>query len=113
MRIFFLLFIGTTAIAQTLAPLTVEKIMRDPKWIGVSPSNLNWAENSKDLFFDWNPDKNPGDSLYTISITNRIPQKVNPSSRRVMPSFNGSYNRTFTKKLYAKDGDLFLLNVLT
>jgi hypothetical protein len=33
--------------AQQLAPLTVEEIMRDPKWIGVAPSNLTWAEDSK------------------------------------------------------------------
>ena len=39
-KLFFLLLIGASVEAQQLAPLTVEKIMRDPKWIGVAPSNV-------------------------------------------------------------------------
>ncbi|CAN5186021.1 prolyl oligopeptidase family serine peptidase [soil metagenome] len=109
----FLLLIGFASQAQQLAPLTVEKIMRDPKWIGVSPTNLFWSEDSKQLYFNWNPDKNQGDSLYTISRTNRTPQKVSPSVRRSLPSQNGTYNRAQNKKLYEKNGDVFLLDIVT
>ncbi len=109
----FLLLIGFASQAQQLAPLTVEKIMRDPKWIGVSPTNFFWSEDSKQLYFNWNPDKNQGDSLYTISRTNRTPQKVSPSLRRSLPSQNGTYNRAQNKKLYEKNGDVFLLDIVT
>jgi hypothetical protein len=112
-KILLFLLISHGAWAQTLGPLTVEKIMRDPKWIGVAPSNLNWSHDSKQLYFNWNPEKNPGDSLHSITLTNRAPQKVAAATRRALPSFGGSFNKTFTKKVYEKNGDLFLLDVVT
>ena len=108
----FLFLASFASYAQRLAPLTVEKIMRDPKWIGVAPSNIFWGEDGKQLYFNWNPDKNPGDSLYTISTTNRIPQKVSPAVRRTLPALNGNYNHARTRKLYEKNGDIFLLDLV-
>jgi len=110
-KIILLLFGAAAVQAQPLAPLTVEKIMRDPKWIGVAPSNPYWSEDGKQLYFSWNPEKNPGDSLYTVSLTNRIPQKVSAASRRMMPARNGAYTRNFGRKVYEKNGDLFLLEI--
>ncbi|MCW5911632.1 MAG: prolyl oligopeptidase family serine peptidase [Cyclobacteriaceae bacterium] len=110
-KILLLLLMGPMAMAQTLAPLTVEKIMRDPKWIGVAPSNLNWSDDSRQLYFNWNPEGNPGDSLYSITLTNRTPQKVQPATRRALPAFAGAYNKAFTRKVYEKNGDLFLLDI--
>lgn len=40
--------------AQTLTELTVEKIMRDPRWIGSSPSNIFWGQDGQTLYFNWN-----------------------------------------------------------
>lgn len=105
-----LLSIGT-AEAQQLAPLTVEKIMRDPKWIGVAPSNVFWSEDGKQLYFSWNPDKNAGDSLYTLTPLNRTPQKVSPAVRRSLPSLNGNYNKAKTRKVYEKSGDIVMLDI--
>ena len=112
-KIILLCFVGFAVQAQQLAPLTVEKIMRDPKWIGVAPTNVFWSEDGKQLYFNWNLDKNPGDSLYVISPINRTPQKVGPAVRRNLPSLNGPYNRAHNKKLYEKNGDIFLLDILT
>src|SRR5687768_16223431 len=56
----WLLLIACPVFGQQLAPLTVEKIMRDPKWIGVYPSNISWSEDGKQVYFNWNPEKNKG-----------------------------------------------------
>lgn len=112
-KILLLLLVSPLAWAQTLAPLTVEKIMRDPKWIGVAPTNLNWADDSKQLYFHWNPEGNAGDSMYSITLANRAPQKVQPVIRRALPSFGGTYNKLFTRKVFEKNGDLFLSDVTT
>jgi dipeptidyl aminopeptidase/acylaminoacyl peptidase len=106
-----LMLISFSAYAQQIAPLTVEKIMRDPKWIGVSPSNAFWSEDSKQLYFNWNPEKNTGDSLYAITLSARTPQKVSPINRRALPAVAGEYNKTRTKKVYEKSGDIFLLDI--
>ena len=107
------LLAAVAAQAQTLAPLSIEKIMRDPKWIGVAPTNIFWSEDGKQLYFNWNPDKNQGDSLYSITLNNLVPQKVNFIVRRNLPPLGGNYNRSRSKKVYEKNGDIFLLDVST
>ncbi len=97
--------------AQSLAPLTVEKIMRDPKmWIGTSPSDITWADDSKTVYFNWNPDKNPSDSLYAYSLAGQKISKVAPAERRKLPGKNGFYNRTHLLRLYEKNGDIFIIH---
>ena len=60
--LFCLLFICIAAFSQTdsqqkvLSKLTVEKIMRDPKWIGTSPNRINWSEDGQLIYFTWNPE---------------------------------------------------------
>src|SRR5579859_4006218 len=112
-KMFFFLLICASVEAQQLAPLTVEKIMRDPKWIGVAPSNVFWGEDSKQVYFQWNPEKSAGDSLYAISVSGPTAVKVNPPVRRQLPSPFGDYNTAKTKKVYEKNGDIFLLDVAT
>ncbi|MFN8353444.1 MAG: prolyl oligopeptidase family serine peptidase [Spirosomataceae bacterium] len=103
------LLVSTSAFGQ-LAPLTVEKIMRDPKWIGVAPTNPFWSEDSKNIYFSWNPDNNKGDSLYVASVTDKKPTKVQPAVRRALPSAFGTYNRARTLKVFTRSGDLYLLD---
>lgn len=112
-KFLWLLLAGAPAFSQQLAPLTVEKIMRDPKWIGVYPSNVWWSEDSRQVFFNWNPKNFIADSLYVITLTNRMPVQVTPAVRRSLPTNNGEYNRSFTKKVFERNGDLFLLDIPT
>ncbi|GAB3541200.1 prolyl oligopeptidase family serine peptidase [Pontibacter brevis] len=91
--------------------LSVEKIMRDPKWMGTSPSNIFWSEDGKKIYFNWNPDGNKSDSLYSVSADGKNIRKVSPQERRNLPSPYGEYNRAETKKVYEKNGDIFLYDV--
>ena len=99
--------------SQTLAPLTVEKIMRDPKWIGAAPSNPYWSEDGTRIYFNWNPDKAKSDSLYVYELASKQTRKVPPAERRALPSQTGIYNRAKTQKLYEKNGDLYWLEAKT
>lgn len=96
---------------SSLGQLTVEKIMRDPKWIGTSPSMLNWSPESKTLFFNWNPEKHVSDSLYSITLQNPTPRKVSHTERKNLPGQNIRYNKTYTKCTYEKNGDIFLYDL--
>lgn len=107
----FLVLISFSAIGQQLAPLTVEKIMRDPKWMGTSPSNVFWSEDSKQVYFSWNPDNNVGDSLYSASVIAKTPQKIAPKMRRALPTGPGEYNKAHTKRVFERNGDIFLLDI--
>ncbi|MBJ6117290.1 S9 family peptidase [Pontibacter sp. BT310] len=98
--------------AQTLtSELTIEKIMRDPKWIGTSPSNIFWSEDGKKVYFNWNPDANRRDSLYAVNAKGKDIKKVAAAERRSLPSPYGTYNQAETQKVYEKNGDIFLLEI--
>lgn len=100
--------------ANAQAQLTVEKIMHDPKtWVGTSPSAIYWGEDSKTIYFDWNPDANPGDSLYQYQLTDKKTTKVTSADRRALPTERGVYNRLHTLKIYVRNGDLYLLDCKT
>lgn len=95
--------------AQQLAPLTVEKIMKDPKVLmGTSPSGIYWSEDSKTIYFQWNPDRNKADSLYAYSLGDRKITRVSLAQQREMPSGYGVYNRDRSLKLYVRNGDIYL-----
>ena len=99
---------------QKLDQLTVEKIMRDPKWIGTSPSNISWSNDGTTLFFNWNPDRNPADSLYYITQTNKVPAKASISQKQLLDVENNyNYNQLRTAYVYAKGGDIFYTDIKT
>jgi dipeptidyl aminopeptidase/acylaminoacyl peptidase len=103
---------GTHAFAQKLDTLTIEKIMRDPKWIGTSPSGIRWSDDSKKIYFNWNPDANIRESLYSATPGNTTPQKVGIDEQKTLvPEYGAKWNKAHTLKAYAKNGDIFLENI--
>ncbi len=111
----FLLLVTITGFAQTqLGKLTVEKIMRDPKWIGTSPSNVSWSFDSKYIYFSWNPEKALTDSVYFISKENINPQKTSYRQRQdLLEERDVIYNSSRTSYVYDKDGDIFIADSKT
>lgn len=91
--------------------MTIENIMRDPKWIGVSPGRIYWSDDGKSVYFQWNPENAESDSLYVVSREGGTPRNVTLKERMELPARTGSYNKDRTKKVYEKSGDLFLLDI--
>nr|MCU0402842.1 S9 family peptidase [Algoriphagus sp.] len=60
--------------AQAQSPLSVDYIMRDPKWMGTFPSAQSWSEDSKTIYFRYNLEQDPADSLYKIDLSQ--PSKI-------------------------------------
>src|SRR5690349_2267764 len=98
---FFGIAFSLGCIAQSKPELTVQKIMQDPKkWIGTAPSNPSWSEDSKTIYFNWNPDVNPGDSLYKVGAIGGNPIAVTVKERERLASQNAIYSNDRTKKLF-------------
>ena len=111
-----LLLLGVAAQAQQQATpgrgwLTVDTIMRDPSWMGTSPSRVSWSENGERLYFDWRREGDTGDSLYVVSSKGGVPRRVTIAERKALAGRSGSYNRERTKKVYSKSGDIFILDI--
>ena len=97
--------------AQELGKLSVDKIMRDPVWMGISPSNVQWSADSKTVYFQWASANEKKSSWYFITIGNKTPQKLSQEAEITLPSFRGTLNEAKTKKLYEKNGDIFILDI--
>ena len=110
---FLFLTICAGASAQKLETLTVEKIMRDPKWMGVSPSNIRWGADSKKVYFNWNPNNTERDELFSVTPANIKPAKVNTDEQLLITPGRGQWNKKHTLKVYEKDGDIWLIDPKT
>jgi dipeptidyl aminopeptidase/acylaminoacyl peptidase len=111
MKSFFtllLISVCTASFAQKLEKLTVEKIMRDPKWMGVSPSNIHWSDDSKKIWFDWNPENAERSQLFSITPTDIKPVKVSISEQKSLAPQSGEWNKKHTLKVFEKNGDIYL-----
>jgi len=103
-KIFTLLLLVSCSycFAQKLDKLTVDKIMRDPVWMGIAPSNISWSNDSKKVYFDWNPEAAEHDSRYVITPLDPKPIKVSLEERKSILPTNGPWNKARTLKLYEK-----------
>jgi len=112
---FFFFSISHTNFAQQAVPnestLTVEKIMQGEKFVGYLPSRIHWSEDSKTIYFSWNPDGDTLRSTYHVGLSGGTPTKVTTDELKAKPSQFGSYNKAGTKKLFSKSGDLFLMDI--
>jgi dipeptidyl aminopeptidase/acylaminoacyl peptidase len=107
---FLALFLFVSIISYS-QQLTVEKIMRDPKWIGTAPSNLVWSADSRTVYFQWNPVNAKSDSTYKVQLPGGAPVKVEKSERRLLPNGDPQYSRSRTKAVFEKYGDIFLMDL--
>lgn len=91
--------------------LSVESIMRDPMWMGTFPSQIHWGEHNEYIYFHYNRDQDPEDSLYRIGVKSRQLEKVSwVQERKLVPS-HGVYNADRTKKAFSEGNSLKIYDV--
>lgn len=92
--------------------LTIEQIMQEPdKWIGMSPENISWDEQGKQIYFDWNPERDTLSSLYSYNLKTSEIAKVSIEERQKMPGRYMAYNAGKTKGVFMKNGNIFVMNI--
>lgn len=108
----FLAFLGLQFSYAQTSDLSVEKIMQDPVWMGTFPSNISWGAHSENIYFEYNPEQFPEDSLYKININRpeQIEQVKWQEQEKLLPS-SGTFNDSRTKKVYTRNGKLFLYDL--
>lgn len=95
--------------------LTIEKIMSDQKWIGVSPSNLSWSSDSRSLFFEWNPESKAKNELFEIATggTSFQPRKTDEKTRDQAVGIQFQDAGRAVLQLGEKNGDIYLRDIRT
>jgi Tol biopolymer transport system component len=111
---FALCLFSLPVVAQSSATefkLTIENIMRDPKWMGTSPSNIYWSEDGFKIYFNWNRTFAKDDSVYSYNIEDGKISALTLEERKAQVQQYGVYNKAKSKKLFEKNGDIFLLDI--
>ncbi|RIW15582.1 S9 family peptidase [Algoriphagus lacus] len=102
-----LLFILTEATAQST--LTVDYIMRDPKWMGTFPSAPFWSEDGKQIYFKYNLEKDPVDSLYKIDLSSPSQlSKVHWGEEKMLSKEQVDFNADQSLRIYREDKSILL-----
>lgn len=111
-RILLLVFLGylNPLFAQQKPTLTVEKIMRDPRWMGTSPEEIVWGAFDGRLYFRWNPEGKEYASLYGVSSQEQTPRRLEERDVQQLIS-EVRYSNDGKQAVYVKNGGLFLRNV--
>ncbi|MCC5946020.1 MAG: S9 family peptidase [Bernardetiaceae bacterium] len=102
---FSLCAIGLVSPAQLQAQIQLEDIMQGEKFIGFTPQNLRWSEDSQSLFFDWNPENELDRTPYMLDIKSEKIEKAKPQSLPYINT-NGNYTQDKKQKVYVSDGSL-------
>lgn len=93
-----------------LSTLTVEKIMRDPKWMGTSPSNYRWSDNSRFLYFNWNPEGKDKSQVYRLDVASKKYELSSDSLAKLDEAPQYIFNQDKTLAVFEREGDLYVKN---
>ena len=107
----FVIFWGI-ANAQPAPSLTVEQIMSDSKWMGISPTNIQWNPDSKTVYFNWNPQGTQHDQVYQVSVPGTKPVKTADTLLQ-QGSSEVVFSKDRSKALFERGGNIVLRNTVT
>lgn len=109
--IIFTLFSLSSAIAQTenQSQLTIDQIMQGEDFVGYLPTNVSWNNDSKHIYYSWNPDNDTIRSTYRVNINTKTIEKLSFEDLKAKTGY-GDYSKDHTQKVFEKNGDLFLLD---
>ncbi|HWP94580.1 MAG TPA: prolyl oligopeptidase family serine peptidase [Gammaproteobacteria bacterium] len=109
-----LLLVTLPAHADTSATpegIDLERIMADPDWIGNPPENYYWSDDGRAVYFDRKREGNALRDLYVVSPETATPRKVADAELGAADAPGGDYTRDFRRKVFARNGDVFLKDI--
>lgn len=128
-----LLSIATPALHATLPPvwqettiarpstdtpaseITLERIMGDPEWIARSPERAYWSADSRRVYFERERagDNESSRQLFELDLASGRSRAVPDAELSVVDARGGVLDADRSTKLFARHGDLFLLDLTT
>lgn len=105
-----ILFVAVNGLSQAVpnrSNLDIAQIMQGEKFVGFSPSGIRWSEDSKTIYFSWNPNQDTLRSWYKVGMDGAEPQALELEEELNLP-VGGTFNKDRSKKVYVRNGDLYL-----
>ncbi|MEQ9403724.1 MAG: prolyl oligopeptidase family serine peptidase [Cyclobacteriaceae bacterium] len=94
---------------QNQSALTIDQIMQGEDFVGYLPGQIDWSDDSRFIYFSWNPDRDTIRSTYKVDINSKTIDKLTFDELKNQPS-GGDFTRDYKWKVFSKNGDLYLMN---
>jgi acetyl esterase/lipase len=102
------------AFAETSpSPVTLEKIMSYPDWIGTPPETPYWADDSGTVYFERKRTGSEVRDLYRLDLDGGEPVLVPFEERGQIDVADGDLSEDRAWKVYSRQGDLYLKDLRT
>ncbi len=108
---------------QTAPPLDIETIMQDQSWVGSPPAGIVWSEDSRWIYFSWDPERTGTPGTYRVAAAGGVPEPVPLADLLALPavvrpgygggvglSFAGVWDESHRRRLFIRDGDLWIVD---
>ena len=104
-----LLSVNAWSQSQNQSALSIDQIMQGEDFVGYLPTQVNWSDDSQQIYFSWNPNGDTIRSVYKVNTSSKEVNKLSFDELRDQTN-DGNYNSDYSWKVYQKGGDIFLLN---
>lgn len=93
--------------------LSIREIMTGEDFVGYLPEQIYWSDDSRHIYFTWNPAEDTLRSLYRTDTKASDPEKLTIDELKSLCPRDYRFNKNKTLSVYEKDGDLFLHDLRT
>ncbi|GLP95796.1 S9 family peptidase [Paraferrimonas sedimenticola] len=100
--------LDTAGQPQADQPLTLNQIMADPIWMGVSPSNAYWSDNGEQVIFDRKGFLEPLATRYQLNLADGQAKEVAIEDYHALDQRGGELSADKQRKVYLYQGNLFV-----
>src|SRR5215813_13906696 len=93
--------------------LTVDSIMRGPRLVGYSPTNVYWSQDSQRIYFRWKQANEPRlkeMSLYVVNRDGKGLRRLSEDEARQAPPANGELSKDKSMTVFTDEGDVFIFD---
>jgi dipeptidyl aminopeptidase/acylaminoacyl peptidase len=114
MRNIFTLLFTLTALTlfaqpQNTEELSLQEIMKGDDFVGYLPTSVQWSDNSQFIYFSWNPDQDTLQATYKADASTKEISKLTIAELKAQTAA-GEYTTDYRLKVYASNGDIFLMD---
>lgn len=96
------------AAAQSAPPLTLERIMADPDWIGSGVEEAWWSWDGKQALYQRKRDGATIRDLWRVPVSSGAPATVDDAARAGLDAAQPVFDAGRTRMAYVRNGDLFV-----
>ncbi len=103
-----LMLAAAQAAAQPAEPLTLDRIMADPDWIGPAVEQHWWSWDGRSALYTRKREGASSRDLWTVPVAGGAPVRVDDAARAGLDAANPVYDATRARMAFVRNGDLFV-----